>query len=323
MDNHYIQIHVPANKARERLDTFLTREISGVSRSQIQKLIKQGCVRVDSRVVRPNYVIHPSEKIEIEIVKHSRPEIKAENIPIDIVYEDDYLLVVNKRAGMVVHPACGNWSGTLVNALMYHCQNLSNLNQPDRPGIVHRLDKDTSGLLVVAKDNFVHAGLSRQFEKKTIKRMYIAVVWGHFKTLDGTIETLLSRSRRDRKKIAVSQQGRSAITHFIVKERLPLCSLLELRLETGRTHQIRVHLAHIHHPVFGDQTYGGRGRQIGGLNKRDAELAMELLRIMPRQALHAKSLGFVHPVTGREMMFDSELPEDMKSLLNRLREATD
>jgi 23S rRNA pseudouridine1911/1915/1917 synthase len=321
MEGQCIAISVPEHKGKERIDTFLTREISHVSRSQIQRLIKDGFVTVDGNRVNPNHSLHPLEEIKIFIPKRRPIDVIPEDIPLDIVYEDDYLIVVNKKAGMVVHPAFGHATGTLVNALLAHCAKLSSVNEPSRPGIVHRIDKDTSGLLVVAKDDEVHRRLADQFGEKSVLRHYVAVVWGRFPKSSGTIETLLARSSRDRRQMRVTAEGKHAVTHFDVVERLPLTSLVELRLETGRTHQIRVHLAHIQHPVFGDHTYGGRGRQLGGLNKSNTALAMELLKIMPRQALHAKTLGFIHPKTREQISFDSDLPDDMKRLIGRLKEA--
>ena len=228
------------------------------------------------------------------------------------MYEDEYLLVVNKPAGMVTHPAYKNYSGTLVNALLYHSQSLSQPH-PLRPGIVHRLDKDTSGLLVVAKDETTHQKLSRQFANKTTEREYRAIVWGVFKAPEGIIEASLGRSKSDRKKVAVVKEGKYAVTEYEVMEQFAYLALLRLHLRTGRTHQIRVHLAHIHHPVFGDETYGGRKIAAGGIDGKKKAEAANLLEKISRQALHAKKLGFVHPVTKEFMRFDSELPEDMKT----------
>lgn len=321
MEERRIKISVPDHKAKERIDLFLVREIAQVTRSQIQRLIKDGLVSVDGKKIKSHHHVHPSEKIEVFIPKPCPPEVLPEDIQLDIIYEDDFLLIVNKKAGMVVHPAFGHSSGTLVNALLAHCKKISGVNDPYRPGIVHRIDKDTSGLLVVAKDDWTHGELARQFEKKSVTREYSAVVWGSIKNKSGTVETMLGRSHRDRKKISVTRQGKNAVTHFDVIERFSLASLLNLKLDTGRTHQIRVHLAHLGHPVFGDHTYGGRSRQLIGLNKKDTDLAMELLEIMKRQALHARTLGFIHPKTGEKICFNSELPEDMKKLINRLKQA--
>jgi 23S rRNA pseudouridine1911/1915/1917 synthase len=321
MEEQWLDIFVPAHKGKERIDTFLTRELSQVSRSQIQKLIKEGFVTVNGKKIKANHLIHSAERISVFIPRSRPPEVTPENIPLDIVYEDDYIIVVNKRAGMVVHPAFGHYSGTLVNALLGHCTHLSSLNEPYRPGIVHRIDKDTSGLLVVAKVDRIHRDLAIQFSEKSVTRCYAAVVWGWFQRRSGTVETLLARSVRDRRKVKVAPVGKHAVTHYEVVEKYPMTSLLQLRLGTGRTHQIRVHLAHIDHPVFGDHTYSGRGGQLGGLNRAEKALAVELLKMMPRQALHAKTLGFIHPVTEQRLLFDSELPDDMEQLIDRLQEA--
>jgi 23S rRNA pseudouridine1911/1915/1917 synthase len=320
MKERYIRILVPEHKTKERIDTFLAREIAEVSRSQIQKAIKEGLVKVDGKGIRANHQVQPAEQIEIAIPKSRPPDVSPESIPLNILFEDDHLIVINKPAGMVVHPAYGHSSGTLVNALMAYCKTLSEVNDPTRPGIVHRIDKDTSGLLVVAKNDAVHRHLARQFAEKQVQREYRALVWGRIKKGSGTIETLLSRSMRDRRKIAVSGKGKSAVTHFQVIERFGFASFLKLNLETGRTHQIRVHLAHLGNPIFGDQTYGGRSRQLGGLNQSNTQQAITLLEMIPRQALHAKTLGFQHPVTKKQVFFDSDLPENMSLILQKLRE---
>jgi len=320
MNPQWIEITVPEHKSKERLDVFLTRSLMQVSRSQVQKLIKEGYVKVDGHNAKARDSVAPLQKLEVFIPKPKPQEVIPEEIPIQIVFEDDYLLVINKEAGMVVHPAYGHTTGTLVNALLGYCNQLSEVNDPTRPGIVHRIDKDTSGLLVVAKNNFVHRKLAEQFSKKTVQRVYESIAWGKFKKSSGTIESHLARSIRDRKKIAIASVGKKAITHYQVLERFPLMALVQLKLETGRTHQIRVHLNSLGHPVFGDQTYNGRGSQLGGLNRGDMAFAMELLEMMPRQALHAKTLGFVHPETGDDLFFESVLPDDMQQVLNRLKE---
>jgi 23S rRNA pseudouridine1911/1915/1917 synthase len=323
MCGEILVINVPEQKIKERLDTFLTRELPKLSRSRIQKLIKDNFVKVNGKEVKSNHIVHPSEKIDVFIPKIPPAEVIPEKISLEIIYEDDYLIVVNKKAGMVVHPAFGHSRGTLVNALLGHGISLSS-NTLERPGIVHRLDKDTSGLLVVAKNNYIHQALANQFKEKRVGRVYEAVVWGSFKRKSGTISTQLARNKKDRKKIAVSREGKKAVTHYEVLQIFPLVTHLRLKLETGRTHQIRVHLAYIGHPVFGDQVYGGRGCQLGGLNRERMAFAKALLTSMPRQALHAKTLEFVHPISNKVHCFNSELPEDMSSLilqLTQLRES--
>jgi len=317
-----IEIIVPNVEKRERIDKFLTNQIENSSRSKIEKLIESGLVLVNGQTVKPSHRISPGEKIVVKIPKEPRPELTAELIPLDIVYEDDYLLVVNKPAGMVTHPGHGNYTGTLVNALLYHCSKLSKVNVSGgevRPGIVHRLDKDTSGLLVVAKDDETHRHLAKQFFHKTVDREYWAIVWGHFNSTRGVIETELGRSKSDRTKFTVVKGGKLAITEYEVLEKFDFLSLVKLKLKTGRTHQIRVHLAYIGHPVFGDPTYGGRRIAWGGIDRKKKLFVDELLKIMQRQALHAKTLGFIHPERNEFMKFDSELPEDMKKLLEVLK----
>ncbi len=325
MPERQIHIAVPTGKVPERVDMYLTHHIENATRSKIQMAIRSGAVLVDGKPVKPSHKVVGGEKIVVTIPKAPPPEVKAENIPLDVIFEDDFLVVVNKPAGMVTHPAFGHYTGTLVNALLYHCgRKLSGLNHVIRPGIVHRLDKDTSGLLVVAKDDHTHAALARQFSSRTIDREYWAIVWGRFEgklQRQGLIEASLGRSKSDRKKIAVRIEGKQAATRYEVLEEFPYLSLMRLRLLTGRTHQIRVHLHHIGHPVFGDPTYGGRRIAWGGTEKKKKDDVQTMLRIMSRQALHAKTVGFVHPVTRQMMKFDSDLPPDMISILQMLRQA--
>jgi len=314
-------INIPEGKQKERIDSFLTQAIENSTRTKVQKLIKAGLVLVNGKPVKSNYKVVPFDKIDITIPISPRPEnAEPENIPIDIVYEDDYLLIINKPAGMVVHPAHGNYTGTLVNALLYYTKQLSNFNQPSRPGIVHRIDKDTSGLLVVAKDEWTHAQLAKQFAKHTTQREYWAVVWGTFKDFEGEINTNISRSKKDRKLFWISEkEGKTAQTSFSVLEEFEFTSLLKLKLTTGRTHQIRVHLSSINHPIFADASYGGKKIVYGNTLPKMKTRINNLLKIMPRQALHAKTLGFFHPHKKEQMFFDSELPEDFKQLLAKLR----
>jgi len=309
---------VPDNQKKERLDQFLTNRLERLSRSQIQKLIKQGLITVNEKPTKPSHSVTPGEIIQLHLQQPRATELLPENIPLNILFEDEYLLVVNKQAGLVVHPAYGNLSGTLVNGVLYHCRNLSKLSGEFRPGMVHRLDKDTSGLLVIAKNDFVHSQLSAQFSRRTIQREYRAIAWGRFEKKADRIESLLRRSTKDRTRMTVARQGKPAITHYEVLHEYALVSTLKVRLETGRTHQIRVHLAWKGHPVLGDEIYGGKQRQLIKLNAHNRQHGQDLLDRMPRQALHAKTLGFVHPETKSPMWFDSELPEDMQKVIDFL-----
>jgi 23S rRNA pseudouridine1911/1915/1917 synthase len=316
---HDVEIVVPDGKKKERIDLFLTHHVENATRSKVQRAIREGKVSVNGAVVRPSHAVAPGEIIRFTLPSPPPQEAQPEEIPLDVVYEDDQLIVVNKPAGLVVHPAHGNYTGTLVNALLHHCRNLSTLNDPVRPGIVHRLDKETSGLLVAAKNDVAHAFLARQFAKRTIRREYQAIVWGTFPVREGLIEADLGRSKSDRKKMAVVEGGKPAATEYAVLERFGYLSLVRLRLRTGRTHQIRVHLAHIHHPVFGDPTYNGRHIVAGPGTPRQKAEVQRMLDGIHRQALHAKTIGFVHPVTRKELFFDSPLPSDMERVLALLR----
>lgn len=314
-----VEIIVPSGKKKERLDVFLTHHIENATRNKVQRAIEQGMVLVDGKVVRPSHQVNPGERIHVVLPKPPPQKALPENIPLDILHEDDDLLVVNKPAGMVTHPAHGNYTGTLVNALLYHCNHLSTLNDATRPGIVHRLDKDTSGLMVIAKTDAAHAKLAKQFADRTVKREYWALVWGLFKERRGVVEASLGRSKSDRKKIAVVANGKHAVTEYEVVEEYNYLSLIKLKLRTGRTHQIRVHLAHINHPVFGDPTYSGRQIVAGPGPTRQKVQVQQLLGLILRQSLHAKTLGFIHPKTQKEVFFDSDLPADFSSVLAHLR----
>ncbi len=315
------KFEIPEGKKKERIDLFLTNSIENATRNKIQKLIETNYVLVNKKIVKQNYKIQPFDIIEVTIPISPRPE-KAlpESIPLNIIYEDEFLMIINKPARMVTHPAFGNYTGTLVNALLYHTNNLSTINTQIRPGIVHRLDKDTSGLLVVAKDDYTHSKLAKQFSAHSIEREYSSVVWGKFKFPNGEINKNITRSKSDRKKFTVSDtEGKNAITFYEVLEEFEFTSLIKLKLKTGRTHQIRVHLAAIGHPVFGDESYGGRKIVYGNQSSKQKQKVENLLKIMQRQALHAKTLGFIHPVTKNFLRFDSELPDDFKLLLNKLK----
>ena len=302
---------------RQRLDLYLSTYLPELSRSRIQQLIREGAALVDERSVRPSYRVRAGDSVRLDLPEPRSLEVEAEAIPLTIVHEDGDVLVVDKPAGMTVHPAPGSWTGTLVNALLAHCADLSGINGVLRPGIVHRLDRDTTGLLVVAKNDNAHRALAGQLENRTLKRRYAAVVWGTPEK-SGAIEAPIGRSARDRVKMSVRADGRHAVTHYDVREEFAFLSLLDLRLETGRTHQIRVHLHHVGHPVFGDAVYGGRNR-LSGIDPSHRRRAATLLGLIDRQALHACSLGFQHPSSGADVEFESPLPADMETVLAAAR----
>lgn len=315
---HEFEIIVPPGKKKERLDVFLTHHVENATRTKVQRAIKEGQVLVNGEPARSSHTVAPGQVIHITLPKPPPRDALPEDIPLEIIFEDEDLIIVNKPAGMVTHPAHGNYTGTMVNALLHHCAKLSTLNDVTRPGIVHRLDKDTSGLMVVAKNDNAHARLAKQFADRSIVREYRALVWGTFKNKRGTIEAELGRSTSDRKKMAVVKSGKHAVTDYEVVQEFSYLTLLKLKLRTGRTHQIRVHLAHVHHPVFGDPTYNGRHILYGpGSSTQKAEVN-RLLKIIPRQALHARTIGFVHPATRKEVFFDSPLPPDMEEVLRLL-----
>ena len=292
-----------------RIDKFLSEESEELSRSYIQKIITGGNVSVNGRaVLKSNYRLKENDRVVICVPESIIPEILAENIPLNILYEDSDIIVINKPKGMVVHPAAGHYSGTLVNALMYHCSDLSGINGVLRPGIVHRTDKDTSGLLVCAKNNFAHSYLADQFKEHSITRSYHAIVCGRSKEKEGIVDAPIGRRANDRKLMGINEKnGKRAVTHYRVIAENEKYSYIECRLETGRTHQIRVHMAYIHHPVLGDTVYGGK------LSEYKLEGSP-----LNGQTLHAKKLGFIHPGTKEYMEFDSELPEYFKKLLDKL-----
>ena len=312
--------------AAGRLDRFLAEAFPDISRSRFQSLIAEGRVAVEGRVVEEaRHKLKPGEKVAVDIPEAAPPEPQAETIPLDVIYEDSDVIVIDKPAGLVVHPAAGHETGTLVNALIAHCgESLSGIGGVKRPGIVHRLDKDTSGLLVVAKNDAAHQSLSEQFAAHgrdgRLQREYIAVVWGVPERNQGTISANLARSTANRQKIAVSKaaSAREAITHFEVVRSFgtpPVASLLRCHLETGRTHQIRVHMAHMGNPLLGDGTYGSGFKSSTAKLSDDARTALNLLR---RQALHAAVLGFEHPRTGKPLHFESPAPDDLARLLRAL-----
>jgi 23S rRNA pseudouridine1911/1915/1917 synthase len=312
---------ISGGKKKERLDTFLASKIENATRTRVKKLVEAGYVIVNNKSVKPSYLIQPGDIIDVTIPVSPHPaQAEPEDIPLEIVFEDDYLIIINKPAGMVVHPAYSNWSKTLVNALLFYSKNLSKYNAPERPGIIHRIDKNTSGLLVVAKDEYTHAKLSADFARHKIEREYWTVAWGLFKEKKGEIDRNIVRSKSDRKKFSVSTaEGKKAVTLYEVMEEYDFASLLKINLKTGRTHQIRVHLSSMGHPVFGDETYGGTEVRYGSQLPKIKSRVHNLLEIMPRQALHAKTIGFVHPHTKEFVKFTSELPLDFQTLLDKLR----
>lgn len=318
------RILVDKGQALLRIDKYLDNRIEDVSRNKIQQAARAGNILVNGASVKPNYRVKPADVISI-VLPYPRHEFELipEAIPLHIVYEDDTVIVVDKEAGMVVHPGHGNYTGTLVNALAWHLRDLPLFQSGEiRPGLVHRIDKDTSGLLVIAKTDMALNKLARQFFNRTTKRTYTALVWGNFDKDSDTVEGNIGRNIRDRLKMQVfseGEQGKPAITHYRVMERLGYVSLLECRLETGRTHQIRVHMEYIGHPVFNDERYGGNKILRGTTFAKYRQFVGNCFSLMPRLALHAKSLGFIHPETGQAMHFESELPADFRQLLEKWR----
>ncbi|MGB0869321.1 MAG: RluA family pseudouridine synthase [Flavobacteriales bacterium] len=311
-----------------RIDKYILNHVSRekFSRNKIQKYCEQGLIFVNDKPVKSNYKVKPQDVITLNKAYpvHSK-EIIPENIPLDIIYEDDTLLVVNKSAGMVVHPSFGHYSGTLVHALLYHIKNLPESSDEGRPGLVHRIDKLTSGILVIAKTDAAMMDLSAQFANRTTDRKYVALVWGDVKEDEGTITGHIGRSRKDRKLRFVydhGSEGKHAVTHYKVLERFGYATLVECKLETGRTHQIRVHFQYLGHPLFGDPEYGGDSILKGTTFSKYKQFIQNCFKIAPRQNLHAKTLGFTHPVTKEMMHFDSEIAEDMQEVISRWRNYT-
>jgi len=304
-DDEGFEYTIAAEEAGERIDKMLADALEDVSRSQLQDWIRDGHVAVNGQTVKPNYKLAAGDTVVVRPPEPEPTELVPENIPIDIVYEDADVVVVNKRRGMVVHPAVGHPTGTLVNALMYHCRDLSGIGGEIRPGIVHRIDKDTSGLLMAAKNDLAHASLSAQLKEHSVTRRYVAIVHGVLEHDQGTIDAPIGRDPQDRKLFMVTDKGaKHAVTHFVVKERFPEYTVLELMLETGRTHQIRVHMKFIGHPLVGDPVYGrSKGRTMD----------------VPGQALHAAALGFTHPRTGERLLFEAPIPDEMEQFIEQLR----
>ncbi|MCF1421284.1 RluA family pseudouridine synthase [Mangrovimonas futianensis] len=325
-DELYEHYAFTAEKGQQplRIDKYLMNFIENATRNKIQAAAKSGNIYVNDIPVKQNYKVKPFDKIRV-MFEHPPYEylLTPEDIPLDIVYEDDEVLVINKPAGLVVHPGHGNYSGTLINALIYHFENLPN-NSSNRPGLVHRIDKDTSGLLVIAKTEESMTHLSKQFFDKTSEREYVALVWGNVEEDEGTIEGHIGRHPKNRLQNTVfegdeADKGKPAITHFKVLERLGYVTLVSCKLETGRTHQIRVHMKHIGHTLFNDERYGGHLILKGTTFTKYKQFVENCFKTLPRQALHAKTLGFVHPKTGETLRFDTELPEDMQLCIEKWR----
>ena len=321
----HFRLEVDPGQAPMRIDRYMSTHMEGTSRSRVQQALKEGYVRVGEQIVKANYVVRPGDVIRFVMPYRRRGlEIIPQQIPLDIVYEDDDVLVINKSAGMVVHPGHGHYEGTLVNALSYHLGISQDADAEDeRMGVlVHRIDKDTSGLLAVAKNEAAQLKLAKQFFDHSIDRRYVAIVWGDVKDDEGTIEGNSARDPSDRLRFKAYDDetvGKRAVTHYRVLERFGFVTLLECKLETGRTHQIRVHMSSIGHPIFNDERYGGNEIRKGTIYSKYRQFIANCFEICPRQALHAKTLGFEHPVTGKWLQFDSEIPQDMTNLLAKWR----
>ncbi|WP_436514324.1 RluA family pseudouridine synthase [Ekhidna sp. To15] len=325
-EHHHIK--VDAGQELLRIDKFLMDRLPNVTRNKVQAGIKEGFVKVNGDDVKPNYKVHPEDEISVMLPEPPRDEdLVPEDIPLDIVLEDEHLLVVNKPAGMVVHPAYQNWSGTLVNALAFHFKNLPEMKGNDgRPGLVHRIDKDTSGLLVIAKTENAMTGLAKQFFDHSIERTYHALVWGVPEEASGTIDVNVGRSLKDRRITRAFPDGdfgKHAVTHYEVLQDLRYVSLVKCNLETGRTHQIRAHMRFVGHPLFNDATYGGSEIVKGTVFTKYKQFVQNCFKMIPRQALHAKTLGFVHPITKKKVFVDSELPEDFTAVLEKWKSYID
>ena len=322
----HFRLNVDPGQTPMRIDKFMASHLEDTSRHRIQCAIKEGYVRIGEKVAKANLIVRPGDVIRFMMPYRRRGmEILPEDIPLDIVYEDDDLLVVNKPAGMVVHPGHGNYNGTLINALAFHLGISQGSDAEDeRMGIlVHRIDKDTSGLLVVAKNDEAQLNLAKQFFEHSIERLYVAVVWGNIKEDEGTVDGAIGRDPNDRLRFKVypedDERAKHAVTHYKVLERFGYVTVVQCRLETGRTHQIRVHMNHIGHPLFNDARYGGSEIRKGTIYAKYRQFIENCFELCPRQALHAKTLGFIHPRTGEMIRFDSPLPDDMTSMIEKWR----
>jgi 23S rRNA pseudouridine1911/1915/1917 synthase len=316
-----LKVRVEPISPAQRIDVYLAEAELGLSRSQIKRLFGEGRVNVDGKKVRISHKVQGGEEVVIDQPDQKPIPFVPEEIPLDIVFEDDYIAVVNKPAGMVVHPATRNESGTLANALLYHFQHLSSGYEKGYPGLVHRLDKNTTGLMVVAKNDQIHAALGEQLQERTLRRGYRALIWGTLQPRDGTISIPIGRSRSDRRLMSSgSAKPREAITDYETIEEFEFLSYINVNLRTGRTHQIRTHLKEKSHPVFGDPEYGGRGGRLAGIRAGYRAMARKLLNMTSRQLLHAARLRLIHPVTGKSMEFEKQIPEDFGQVLATIRQ---
>ena len=313
-----LKIEFPTDRQPERIDRFVANSFPDYSRSHIKQLITINSVLCNNVTVKPSHKVAPGDIVTVTIPEAVPLEIVPENIPLEIFYQDDDIAVIQKPADLIVHPSGPIRSGTLVNALLYHLDNLSGINGVSRPGIVHRLDKDTSGVMVVAKNNRSHRSLGDQFAERTIEKHYTVLVWGVLSSNTGVISKLISRSRSDRKKMVSGAEGKESVTHYTVRDEFEYLTLLDVMPKTGRTHQIRSHFASVGNPVFGDSLYRGRNRQLSHLTSNERSVAQELLSQFPRQALHAATLSFMHPTSKKIMQFEAPLPDDMAKILEKM-----
>ncbi|HNQ61288.1 MAG TPA: RluA family pseudouridine synthase [Bacteroidia bacterium] len=320
----HFNLTVEKGQSMTRLDKWLMNRVEGTSRNRIQQACDAGCILVNGKAAKSSYKVKPLDQIVLVLPEPVREmELIPQDLPIEIFYEDDDIVIINKAPGMVVHPAYGNYSGTLMNALVYHFGKLpAQANNLHRPGLVHRIDKNTSGLLVIAKTELAMTYLAKAFFERTIDRKYIALVWGDFKEDEGTITGNVGRNLKDRKIMDVfpdGSHGKHAVTHYKVVERFSYVTLVECKLETGRTHQIRVHMKHINHPIFNDDSYGGDRILKGTTFTKYKQFIENCFKILPRHALHAQTLGFTHPRTGEKLFFECPLPSDMQEVLDKWR----
>jgi len=319
MSEPVVKIIVPADEAEIRLDIFCTHKIEGFSRNFFTKLAASDNITINGKPAKASHKVKPGEQVVIKMATPPPIEATPEDIPLNIVFEDDYLLIIDKPAGIVCHPAAGNYTGTMINGLLHYFEGLKDFSDKMRPGLVHRLDKDTSGLLVVAKTEQSLAKLQTTLKARDIERIYTAIVWGKMPSAKGEIDLPLGRAREDRKKMKVFGQGqRQAVTYYEVQKKYSIGELLRIKLGTGRTHQIRVHLSYFGNPVMGDPTYGGRAKAVQKLTGKNRQLGMDILGAISRQALHATQLSFDHPITGKHLSFGSKLPDDINAVIDIL-----